>query len=507
MTKIVKGARIVHKRINETPTIPINNDHTSGSWLNTDIYEGEVCLKLSDYRAYTRMSGDTHGDIIVEFVLIDPQTNKIRIEQLPTSLLGSVIYQGTWNASTGNPPTATPEKGWYYVVSTSGTTNLDGIDEWKVSDWAIYNGTFWERVDNSEEVIDLTPFLRLSGGTMTGDLNGVNINLSGELSISGMSENTTNYIVYYDSVSKKISFGDSSSLTPVYDSMLDDTLTVPQTMGGILSGTTVGELTGKTFSTLFDMLLFPTIQPSITVNKSATLTPSLITPVEVGSTLSPTLTANFNTGTIKNGGSNTTVNLVGNANSYIFRLPNTSSDGIYNVGSNSQLHTFSNYIATFGNNTWSVTISHDVGLIPYYDSKGVESHIFDANRVAANITANSTTVVAVRYAWWGSGASGSYPTTSSNVRALTSKTFLSTSNTGTFTITIPSGSEQVYFFVPSGKNVIVRYVESSNADVTGAFSTSPISVNDANGTAQSYTAYLSTTSNYPSTANYTVIVS
>lgn len=340
---------------------------------------------------------------------------------------------------------------------------------------------------------------------MTGTLIGTNIGLSGNIFVSGMSNSTTSNIVFYDSATGKLTFGGSSSLTPTYTSALDDNLTVPVTIGGIVSGTTVSQLTGNTFSYLFDSLLFPTINPSITVAKSASLTPSLTTPVEVGTTVTASLTATYVTGTIKNGGSATTTPLTGNANTYTFKLPNNSTDGVVSTSNNTQARTFASYVVTAGNNIWSVQIAHDAGTTLYYDSKGVASNILDSSRVAATVTANSNTVVAVRYAWWGFGSP--HPTNSAGVRALTYKSFLNTSNNGTFSMSIPIGSDEVYFYVPVGKTVTVLYVESSNANVTGAFTTSSITVNDANGTAQSYTQYLSTTSNYPAIATYNVTVS
>ena len=61
---------------------------------------------------------------------------------------GAVAYQGTWNAST-NVPTLTSSvgtKGYYYLVSTPGNTNLNGITTWNSGDWAVFDGTVWERV-------------------------------------------------------------------------------------------------------------------------------------------------------------------------------------------------------------------------------------------------------------------------------------------------------------------------------------------------------------------------
>jgi putative flippase GtrA len=77
---------------------------------------------------------------------------KVPTAYLPTSVLGQVAYQGTWDASAGTAPTATPSKGWYYVVSVAGSTNLSGITDWKVGDWAIYNGSAWDKVDNTDAI-------------------------------------------------------------------------------------------------------------------------------------------------------------------------------------------------------------------------------------------------------------------------------------------------------------------------------------------------------------------
>jgi len=69
------------------------------------------------------------------------------------TLLSPLSYQGTWNANTNTPTLASGvgTKGYVYVVSVAGNTNLDGITDWEVSDWAVFNGTAWQKVDNSEK--------------------------------------------------------------------------------------------------------------------------------------------------------------------------------------------------------------------------------------------------------------------------------------------------------------------------------------------------------------------
>jgi hypothetical protein len=81
-------------------------------------------------------------------------TGKVPTSQLPDTVIGGVDYKGAWNASTNTPDigAGTPDKGDYYVVSTGGSTSLGGITDWNENDWAIYNGTAWEKVDNTDSV-------------------------------------------------------------------------------------------------------------------------------------------------------------------------------------------------------------------------------------------------------------------------------------------------------------------------------------------------------------------
>jgi hypothetical protein len=70
------------------------------------------------------------------------------------TITGTISYQGTWNAST-NTPTITSGvgvNGYYYVVSVAGSTNIDGITDWQIGDWLIFNGTAWQKIDQSNTV-------------------------------------------------------------------------------------------------------------------------------------------------------------------------------------------------------------------------------------------------------------------------------------------------------------------------------------------------------------------
>lgn len=70
------------------------------------------------------------------------------------ALIGGSVFQSVWNATTNTPALASGvgTKGYYYIVNVAGSTNLDGITDWKIGDWAIYDGTVWRKVDNTDAV-------------------------------------------------------------------------------------------------------------------------------------------------------------------------------------------------------------------------------------------------------------------------------------------------------------------------------------------------------------------
>jgi len=91
-----------------------------------------------------------------------------------TNALGALNFKGTWDANANSPALASSvgTKGDYYVVGTAGATNLNGVSNWGVGDWATYNGAVWQRVE---------------GGA---DLNGVNLSVSGTSTLSALTAST-----------------------------------------------------------------------------------------------------------------------------------------------------------------------------------------------------------------------------------------------------------------------------------------------------------------------------
>lgn len=79
--------------------------------------------------------------------------SKVPMDQLPDAIIGSVVYKGAWDATTGTsedsvaiPEAAAANKGYYYITSVPGTWN--GMT-FEGGDWLISDGSNWSKVDTS----------------------------------------------------------------------------------------------------------------------------------------------------------------------------------------------------------------------------------------------------------------------------------------------------------------------------------------------------------------------
>jgi len=112
-------------------TSSIMKVYTGSAWMNTPGFA----------------TGGTTGQVLAKLSSTNYDTQWV-------SLTGGLIYGGTWNASTNTPTLASGvgTQGTYYVVSVSGSTNLDGVTDWVIGDWAIFNGTTWQKIDQTNLV-------------------------------------------------------------------------------------------------------------------------------------------------------------------------------------------------------------------------------------------------------------------------------------------------------------------------------------------------------------------
>ena len=277
-----------------------------------------------------------------------------------------------------------------------------------------------------------------------------------------------------------------------YDTSLASGLTMPEDVGGYTAGTPVSQLSGDTFITMFDNLLFPTVLAYIGTNVSATLAGVSSTTAEVGTAYAPISTGTLIPGVIKNGDNTNGPNLKGDANEFRFYLPNSSLDETVAAPvSNVTGYTFTSYEITLTTNRWQVQADYDAGTGTYYDNKGNPVTNLDASRGAGTATGYSSIIYGRRYAWRGYGTQSSAPTDSAGVRGLGTKSFLDASNLGSFTITIPAFTQEVYLYVPAGNTINVLYRESANTNVNDSFTKTQFNVNDAGGNPISYDSWVS----------------
>jgi len=120
-----------------------------------------------------------------------------------TGIPQGLVYKGTWNATTNTPTLAsgTGTTGEFYIVSVAGATNLDGITDWQVGDWAIFVEVgatdTWQKIDNTSAILGSgtankvakwTGSNTLATGLIEDDGTDVTIGNSGNLIVEG---NTT----------------------------------------------------------------------------------------------------------------------------------------------------------------------------------------------------------------------------------------------------------------------------------------------------------------------------
>jgi hypothetical protein len=246
-----------------------------------------------------------------------------------------------------------------------------------------------------------------------------------------------------------------------------------------------------------DTILFPTILASIQTNKSVVLTISGTSgTLEIGQTISRTLTAAFNRGLIKNGDNSTGPQLVGAATQYTFSGTDISSP-VSQVGNELSV---SNTIVS-GANNWAVTVTHDAGTGDYFDNKGNVGTNLDASRVSGTTTdsASAPTVTGI-YPYF-------YLKSSSPISAADmvdaiedgSATKVVASSTGTLAIPYNLSSQYIAVAYPAASTTKTVYFVTAldNGPITAVFeAVTTLSVDSATGlwTNQNYKIHVSSNS-------------
>ena len=183
-TSVVANTLITNVQIN-TPTgkvtLTVDKQQTAGITVNTaltfttsaPIYTSGGPIVIPTFLPNTTatsklLTGLVNGSatpiLNTDSILGGMQNLQAQITGIPQGL----VYKGTWNADTNNPTLASGvgTSGEFYIVSDAGATNLDGITDWLVGDWAIFVEVgatdTWQKIDNTSEIT--------GGGGSAGDI-------------------------------------------------------------------------------------------------------------------------------------------------------------------------------------------------------------------------------------------------------------------------------------------------------------------------------------------------
>jgi hypothetical protein len=211
----------------------------SGTYANPTLVNSAVIGKVL---TGVNITGGTVVDtdsILTAFGKVQNQIN---------GLIGGSIYQGTWNAST-NTPTLTSSVGTagnYYIVSVAGTTNLNGITDWQIGDWVIYQGSEWEKVDNTDAVVSVNGYTGAVSLTTTDISEGTNLyytDVRARTSLSastGISYNSTTGVITNSLPDQTVTLtgAGTTSISGAYPSF---TITSNDTYNGTVTSVAVTE--------------------------------------------------------------------------------------------------------------------------------------------------------------------------------------------------------------------------------------------------------------------------
>lgn len=264
-----------------------------------------------------------------------------------------------------------------------------------------------------------------------------------------------------------------------YESSLDPTVATVEKLGGIAAGTTVNSLNGKTYNELFDELIFPTVNPTFTAPSATIALKSYSAAQEVGAA-APTAATNFTT--TFNAGA---INLAGKKQNNRAGAQDMEASKI--VYGTSKVDTLPEKVVV-GAMDYYYRAAYAAGPQPK-DSKG---NNYSTPLAAGSVDSAKVTVTGYRPAYSG------LVTTSTITEAVIKGMTKTISAKKTIKVSGPIAEQYICFAAPAGWSV-ANIKDSNNFDVTSSYTTSTVSVTGLDGTAVTYTVYLSGKMTQPST--------
>lgn len=383
----------------------------------------------------------------------DTENGKIIVSQLPDFLLGQVMFggiieyspaDGQWKIfPTQSFKTKYPDwdineefleglypanyEGIYFIAENNEKFNSIDIN---VGDWIISTGVTWTKVDNTDAVSSVAGLVgNVNASSLAAALTGITDSnaLARKIDLPTKLSDLK--------VDIEIGGGDTE-----YESAISDkTLTTPNAVGGIAKGTKVSDLEGKTFSEMFDDLLFPTVNPEFTAPTASIAFKSYSSTQEVGATgpTSANFTTGYNAGEIK-------LNGVKQANRG--GALNSTNSFIYVNGSTSN-KTLPTKV-TLGSTTFKYRAAYNEGPQPKNNKGGNYGSPLAAGTVDSSaITLNGT------YPWYASTSSATSANPVVKQSLVAWNVTAGKMSTGQFTVQ-PSGTLPQVFKLPRKIDVL-----------------------------------------------------
>ena len=143
-------------------------DTTTGTATFAPLYGSASNLKYDGLKLTATLSSETTWGSYSVSDFAKLTGGKISLSVIPDSVLGQLEYVGTWDASAGKAVSdARPNveggttkrdyrKGDYLIITTGASkgklpTTSDTL-ELAVGDWIVFNGTSWDKVDNTDYI-------------------------------------------------------------------------------------------------------------------------------------------------------------------------------------------------------------------------------------------------------------------------------------------------------------------------------------------------------------------
>ena len=424
---------------------------------------------------------------------------QIPLSQIPP--LGDLNYQGTWNATT-NTPTLTSSvgtKGYYYVVSVAGTTNLNGITDWQINDWAVFNGSVWQKIDNTDSVTSVNGYTGTVVLTQT-DISGTvptSRTITAGTGLTGGGDLSANRTLAIATTGVSAATYGSASIVPVIavntqgqiTSATNTPIAIANTQvsglgtmstqnanavavtGGTINGTTIGATTASTGA-------FTVLSTSSTTSTTPTLSfNGSNSNIASGAIVSGSYLQNLLQN--KSGTANASTNYVlsndlGTDSTYYGEFGMNSS--VYSSGTPADFFSLNNGVY-FSGHDGDVTVGSGNGYKTYFawGTSGQSAHVINASgAIGLNTSITGSTNFGTNGQVLTSAGSGATPTwttpTTGTVTSVTGTSPVVSSGGNTPAISMPAATTSVSGYLTStdwntfnGKQAAGTYVNSVSA--------------------------------------------